>query len=148
MKFYETYEFTGIGYAKLFHYQSWRVAILNYIEELEVNHINYVECHSKTDEAFVLLNGSCKLLFADVKDNQIIGFHSLNLEQHKIYKIPCGVYHTHTLSLDAKVLVIEEENTNYENSPRIYLTPDQKTILNQLHLGEKNEVSINMARSI
>jgi hypothetical protein len=135
MKFYETYEFTGIGYSKLFHYQSWRVAILNYIEELEVDRINYVECHNETDEAFVLLNGKCKLIFAEVKDKDIVDFHTLDLEPHKIYKIPFGVYHTHTLSLDAKVLVIEEENTDYQNSPRIYLNSEQKSKLKHLHQG-------------
>jgi hypothetical protein len=135
MKYYETFDFTGIGYSKLFHYQSWRVAILNYIEELEVDQINYVECHEKTDEAFVLLNGRCKLIFAEVVNQDVVGFHTLDLEPHKIYKIPCGIYHTHTLSHDAKVLVIEEENTDNINSPRIYLTQDQKLKLNQFHLG-------------
>jgi hypothetical protein len=136
MKFYETYEFTGIGYSKLFHYQSWRVAILNYIEELEVDQIKYVEAHLETDEAFVLLHGSCKLIFAEVENQVIIGFHLLDLEPHKIYKIPCGVYHTHTLSVDAKVLIIEEENTDFVNSPRIYLSEKEKVEFMQLLRGD------------
>lgn len=131
MNYYDTYEFNGIGYSKLFHHQNWRVAVLNYIEELEVQNINYVECHALTDEVFVLLKGSFKLFFAEVVNNQIVGFKTLALEPNKVYKIPMGVYHAHTLSKDASVLIVEEENTSYDNSPRIYFKEREKALLKQ-----------------
>ena len=129
MKYYDTYEFNGIGYSKLFHHQNWRVAVLNYIEELEVENISYVECHALTDEVFVLLKGSFKLFFAEVVNNQIIQFNVLSLEPNKVYKIPMGIYHAHTLSKDAQVLIVEEENTSYDNSPRIYFGEREKALL-------------------
>ena len=133
MKYYDTYEFNGIGYSKLFHHQNWRIAVLNYIEELEVGNINYVECHALTDEVFVLLKGSFKLFFAEVENNKIIKFNVLSLEPHKVYKIPMGIYHAHTLSKDAMVLIVEEESTNYENSPRIYFNEQDRTLFNTAH---------------
>ena len=132
MNYYDTYEFNGIGYSKLFHHQNWRVAVLNYIEELEVENISFVECHSLTDEVFVLLKGSFTLFFAEVVNNQITGFKTLCLEPNKIYKIPMGIYHAHTLSKDAQVLIVEEENTSYDNSPRIYFGEKEKKMLNKV----------------
>jgi mannose-6-phosphate isomerase-like protein (cupin superfamily) len=129
MKFYDTYDFNGIGYEKLFHHQNWRVAILNYIEELEVEQLIYVEAHNLTDEVFVLLSGTCHMFFAEVKDERIKDFTCISLEPNKVYKIPMGVYHTHTLSCDAKLLIVEEENTSYENSPRVYMTKEEKDMM-------------------
>ncbi len=133
MKYVETYTFEESGYQKLFHHQDWRVAMLNYIEELEIENLCYVESHTDTDEVFVLLNGSCTIYVAELKDGMINGFHTIKLEPHKIYKIPAGIYHTHTLSKDAKVLVIEQEDTSYDNSPRIYFTKEEKEMLIKQH---------------
>lgn len=135
MKAYEIYEFGDSGYAKLFHHQSWRVAMLNYIEELEIDHINYIESHLLTDEAFVLLSGECVMIFAHFHENKISSFESIKLEPHKVYKIPNKVYHTHVLSKNSKLLVIEEENTNDHNSPRIYLSEREKEMLKKAYLG-------------
>ncbi len=136
MKFYETYDFTGIGYEKLFHHQNWRVAILNYIEELEVEKLIFVEAHTLTDEVFVLLSGTCHMFFAEVENQEVKDISCISLETNKVYKIPMGVYHTHTLSLDAKLLIVEEENTCYENSPRIYLTIEEKNQLIEKYKGQ------------
>ena len=102
-----------------YSYQEWRVAMLNYIDHLEIEEINYVECHNKTDEVFVLLEGTCHLIV--FKDNK---FSFTKLEKNKIYNVPLGIYHNHVLSNDAKVLIIEQEDTNDDNSSRIYLNDD------------------------
>lgn len=129
MTFYELYDFQGIGYEKLFHHRDWRVAVLNYIEELEVKNLVYMEAHHETDEVFVLLQGQCIMFFAEVSNQEIQEIQAIQLEPHKVYKIPAGVYHTHTLSLDAKLLIVEEENTCYDNSPRVYLTDQNKDLI-------------------
>lgn len=129
MKFVETYSYHDIGYQKLFHHQSWRVATLNYIDELEIDRIFYVEAHALTDEVFVLLEGECTLIFTEVVEGKIKDFTCVPMEKHVVYKIPSGIYHTHTLSKEAHVLIIEEESTNYDNSSRIYLTNDDKNKL-------------------
>ena len=137
MKNFEVFEFSGIGYKKLFHHQNWRVSMLNYIDELEIDCIQYVESHQFTDEAFVLLEGSCTIFFAEVNDNQIISFDAISLEKSKVYNICKNVFHTHTLSKDAKLLIIEEENTCDENSPRIMLNTESKQLLKDVYKGCK-----------
>jgi hypothetical protein len=129
MKLVETYEFSGTGYQKLFHHHNWRVAMLNYIDELEPEKITYVECHQRTDEVFVLLAGTFHLFLAEEKHQKITDLVCFPLEPLKIYKIPAGVYHSHTLSPDAKLLIIEEEDTGFENSPRIYLSETEQALL-------------------
>ena len=121
MKGIEIHQFEGIGYQKLFHYQSWRIAILNYIEELEPQHIHRFQAHNLTDEAFVVLEGACTLFI--VEDNQIVPIY---MEPHKIYNIKKGIFHSHTLSKNCKLLIIEEENTADDNSPILILTERQK----------------------
>lgn len=147
MPYYEMHQFDDEGYRKLFSYQSWRIAILNYIDELKIDNIQYVEAHSLTDEAFVLLSGQAVLYFAEVDQMNIASFHSVSLEPQKIYRIPKGVFHTHTLSEDAKLLIIEEENTSNENSPRIYLDEGSKILLKQKFL-EENRVQTTLGRQL
>jgi len=131
MKFCDIYQADEIGYHKLFHHQSWRIAILNYIDELKIDFINYVEAHENTDEAFVLLQGHCTLILAEVIENKIHSFERVIMEPNKVYRILKGVYHTQILSEDAKILIIEEENTCQDNSPKIYLSDEHKTQLKQ-----------------
>ena len=63
----EITEFNDAGYAPIVDFQSWRVAMLNYIDELEPDQINNFQCHLETDEVFVLLAGRCILFLADVR---------------------------------------------------------------------------------
>lgn len=134
MKLYETYDAKGIGYEKLFHFGSWRIARLNYIDELSTNHLNFIECHHETDEVFVLLNGTCDMILLD--QHQPKSFIHLPLEKHRIYKIPKGVYHAHALSHDAEVLIVEEENTCDGNSHRIYLNEHEMKNIQALIKGD------------
>ncbi len=140
MKNYDIYDFDGKGYKKLFNHQNWRVSILNYIEELELDKISYVESHLHTDEAFVLLEGSCTMFFAKIENQQILELSALKLEKYKVYNIHIGTFHTHTLSKDAKLLIVEEESTCESNSPKISLNVEQKLLLKQLYMEKINEV--------
>ncbi|MEF3692622.1 MAG: hypothetical protein V3569_00435 [Acholeplasmataceae bacterium] len=133
MKLFETFDAKGIGYEKLFHYGSWRIARLNYIEELDLEKLNFIECHQETDEVFVLLNGTCDMVL--LKDQHSKSFVHLPLEKKRIYKIPKGVYHAHALSKDAEVLIIEEENTSNDNSHRIYLDESEMKHIQTLVKG-------------
>lgn len=140
MKNYDVYDFDGQGYRKLFHHHNWRVSILNYIDELELDQIKYVESHQFTDEAFVLLEGSCMMFFAESKEQKILSFSAVNLEKHKVYCIHSGIFHTHTLSKDAKLLIIEEEGTCDSNSPRILLNEKERLLLKKLYLEKMNAI--------
>jgi hypothetical protein len=42
-----------------------------------------------------------------------------------VYNVRQGVWHTHTLSPDARVLVVENQDTTWDNSPFTPLTDPQ-----------------------
>lgn len=132
MNMYEILSYDDAGYAKVFSYLSWRIAMLNHIDELNVDNLTYVECHHETDEVFILLEGACTMILATSNEvGEIAGFKAIPLEKNKIFVVKKGIYHTHTLSKDAKVLVVEEENTSYENSHRMYFNDTHKALLRE-----------------
>jgi hypothetical protein len=61
-------EYTDEGYLPLIAYGAWRVAILNYIDELLPHNIGKLQRHDNTDEIFVLLKGRCLLFVAEGLD--------------------------------------------------------------------------------
>lgn len=118
----EVLDFTGEGYSPVVAYEHWRVAILNYIDELETQMIDNFQKHDLTDEVFVLLEGKCILYVCDYDEKkEIHNIEGIDMERFKQYNVKKGVYHTHTLSKDAKVLIVENDNTNDDNSPKIMI---------------------------
>ena len=118
--------FDEAGYAPVVDFGAWRVAILNYIDELRPEQIREVQQHAETDEVFVLLAGECLLFTADMADGTTAQIHVCPMESGKIYNVPRGVYHTHTLTPGAKVLIVENVDTNDANSPRATLSETQR----------------------
>jgi hypothetical protein len=51
------------------------------------------------------------------------------MEPLKLYNIKKSCWHTHTLSEDASVLIVENMDTTLQNSPEIKLNPSQKELL-------------------
>lgn len=118
--------FEEIGYRPLVDYGAWRVAMLNYIDELLPENIDNVQQHSETDEVFALLSGQCILFTADVSGEIVTAIQACPMEVGKIYNVPKGVYHTHTLTPGTKVLIVENVDTNDSNSPKVRLSPDNR----------------------
>lgn len=116
----DVHTFEGIGYQPLFHCRDFRVAMLNYHPELELENITNFQQHSLTDEAFILLKGNCTLFLAE--DETIETVHGIALEPYKVYNVKQGTYHTHTLSENASVLIVEAEDTCDDNSPQVMVT--------------------------
>lgn len=119
---YEVKQFKEEGYQRLINHESWTVAMLNYIDELEPLNIKNVQAHTLTDEVFVLLEGRCILYVCEIENGRITNIEPIDMESNKVYTIKKGIYHTHTLSKDGKVLIIENENTSDDNSPVIDLS--------------------------
>lgn len=113
----EVLTFDGIGYQPLLHCRDFRVAMLNYHPELEIENISNFQQHSLTDEAFILLSGSCTLFLAE--DETIEKVHGVALKPGQVFNVKQGVYHTHTLSKDASVLIVEADDTCDDNSPMV-----------------------------
>lgn len=121
----EVKEFSGAGYQPLIDYGEWRVAELNYHEALLPENIASMQRHDETDEVFVLLAGRC-ILFIGEGDQQVNAIQAQDMQPYKFYNVRKSCWHTHTLSPDARVLIVENCDTTEENSPAIDLSPAQR----------------------
>ena len=121
----EIHNCEGTGYKPLIDYDKWRVAILRYSDELLPKRIITMQRHNETDEVFVLLEGRCILFIGEVNDT-ITSITGIDLEPQKIYNVKRGVWHSHTLSNDASVLIVENRDTTNQNSPKKFLNDDQR----------------------
>ncbi|RPJ14591.1 MAG: hypothetical protein EHM30_10020 [Desulfobacteraceae bacterium] len=130
-KLLEVREHDKEGYSPLVDYESWRVAVLNFSNDLLPQNIKAMQRHNETDEVFVLLNGRCILFIGD-GDKEPIDIYAENMEPFKIYNVKKSVWHTHTLSRDAKVLIVENRNTTYENSPFCTLSAARQKIISDI----------------
>ena len=124
-------EYNGDGYKPLIDFESWRVAVLKYCDELLPENIYKLQRHEESDEVFVLLQGHCTLFIADGKE-EVGTIHHQPMESLKLYNIKKTTWHSHTLSKDAVVLIVENVNTCLTNSPEIFLNQDQKKIIIKL----------------
>ena len=124
----------GEGYAPLICFESWRVARLCYCDELLPQNIRKFQKHKETDELFFLARGCCTLFLADGSDAPGT-IYAQALEPLTVYSIRRGTWHSHTLSPDACVLIVENDNTCGENSPEADLTQAQRRLLLSLCRG-------------
>ena len=125
----EIREHSGPDYQPLIDYQNWRVAIINYTTDLTPDKINRMQKHTETDEVFVLMTGRC-ILFVGEGEESITKIYAVDMEPYKAYNIKRGVWHSHTFSEDARVLIVENRDTVVENSPFVPLSEEQcKTIV-------------------
>jgi ureidoglycolate hydrolase len=116
--------YKGEGYLPMIDYESWRVAILRYCEELEIQNIKTMQKHNETDEVFVLLEGNCTL-FVGGKGDTIDEMDGIAMEPLKLYNVKRGVWHTHTLDIEGMVLIVENKDTTDVNSPTVNLNEEQ-----------------------
>ena len=124
----EIHSHHGPSYKPLVDFASWRVAILNFSDDLLPQHLTRMQRHNETDEVFVLLQGQC-ILFVGEGRESVTRIHAEDLQPGKIYNVKQAVWHTHALSPDAKVLVVENRDTTYDNSPFALLSAEQQQTL-------------------
>jgi ureidoglycolate hydrolase len=128
---------TDAGYRPLVDYGAWRVAILNYSEELRPENIDAMQRHNATDEVFVLLRGRCILFVGEGEHASISTIYAQPMVPHTIYNVKKSVWHTHTLSPGAMVLVVENRDTTYDNSPFCPLTRMQRKTLCEMATDQR-----------
>jgi hypothetical protein len=80
---------------------------------------------------FVLLAGRC-VFFLGEGDETISAVYAQPMEPLKLYNVKRSVWHSHSLSEDASVLIVKNRDTSLDNSPTIELTPDQQAALQAL----------------
>ncbi|RPH52242.1 MAG: hypothetical protein EHM85_03475 [Desulfobacteraceae bacterium] len=133
-KLLEVRDYDKEGYSPVVDYATWRVAILNFSNDLLPEKIEAMQRHNETDEVFVLLCGEC-ILFIGEGNEKITEIFAENMQPFKIYNVKKSVWHTHTLSRDAKVLIVENRNTTFDNSPFCSLAVAQRENIAELTSG-------------
>jgi hypothetical protein len=118
-------EYTGLGYKPVVDSGAWRVAILRYIDELLPDRMDNLHSHTETEEVFVLLKGRCILFLAGngEKPGEI---RAADMEMEKMYVVTKGCWHSHTLSEDAMVLIVENRDTDAGNTPHVPLQAEER----------------------
>lgn len=120
--------YEGDGYKPLIDFASWRVAVLKYCEELEIQNLKTMQKHEKTDEVFILLEGNCTL-FTGGNGDTITEIDGIAMEPFKFYNVKRGVWHTHTLDKEGRVAIVENQDTSDGNSPTLELSEEQAGLL-------------------
>ena len=132
-KLLEVRNYGAEGYKPVIDYGAWRVAILNYSENLRAENITSMQRHNETDEVFVLLRGRC-ILFLGEGDGTVTQVFAEDMQPFRIYNVKQAAWHNHTLSKDAMVLIVENRDTTYDNSPFCPLTELQQEEIIKLTL--------------
>jgi hypothetical protein len=105
-KLVEIREFTAPRYQPVIDFGAWRVAVLNYLDEIHPERINFKERHNETDEVFVLIKRK-GVLFLGEGEIHIAKVHPQVMESGKIYDVKQGVWHRVVLSQDGSVVIVE-----------------------------------------
>ncbi len=131
-----TYDMPKEDYQPIIDYRTWRVAVLKYCKNTRPENIHTMQKHEQTDEVFVLLSGSCILYSAGSGDlpNEL---SAVVLEPDKVYRVPAGVWHNHTLDEGASVLIVENQDTCDDNSPIAPLSFEQEKELQDMYRNNK-----------
>lgn len=114
-RFLEIANYRGEGYKPLISFGEWRVAALRYLEKLEPLQLSSMERHTATDEVFILVEGS-GILFIGGNQSQPTGIQSIIMKNGEIYNVKRNTWHTISLSKEAHVIIIENDNTDTINS--------------------------------
>ncbi len=120
------------GYKPVVDYESWRVAVLNYCEELEINNLVSMQKHNESDEVFILLKGECTLFTGGIGD-ELHDIDGIKMVPLQLYNVKQGVWHTHTLEKDGTVLIVENRNTCDDNSPKLLLKKEEAYQLKEIY---------------
>ncbi|MBE7046685.1 MAG: cupin domain-containing protein [Ruminococcaceae bacterium] len=110
----EVYDYKGEEYKIAMSYGKWRVAYLNHADTFVEENFEKIERHNETDEVFVLLKGSAVLIIGEE-------LNRVEMEPHKIYNVPKGVWHHIFTKEGTSVLIIENEDTGDKNSDYLYI---------------------------
>ena len=112
-----SYEFAGEGMHRVFENEKWTVGIKNWKPANDINGIDMLERHNLTDELFVLVSGSCTLIYAE-PDGNGLKFSTLIIMETFISKM-------RRLKGVRKMILIEDSNTSMDNSDIYQLSAAQ-----------------------
>lgn len=118
------YSYDGEGMKRQYENSEWTVGIKNWKPASDISGINMLERYNLTDELFVLLEGSCDLLFANEESGKLV-FDKQPMEMGKIYNIPATLWHNAVMKKGTKMVLIENSSTSMDNSDVYDLSEEQ-----------------------
>lgn len=111
----DVFKFNGYGFKSVFEYEGWKIGLLRYSERFSI--LKQMERHTLTDEVFVLLDGKATLYTMDQEKH----IKEFVMENNMVYNIKKNIWHHIIVSLDSTVLVVENSNTNKDNTEKVNL---------------------------
>ena len=114
---------THKGYAPIWDYGEWRIAMTNDTEEMHKENIKTISKHMETDEVFVLLEGNANIYVGD-GDETIGNITKYSLEPGKAFNVRAGSWHTCETLPGAKIFIVENRNTGDANTIKLPITSD------------------------
>lgn len=117
-------EFDGEGMKRVFENEKWMVGVKNWKPANDISGIDSLERHNQTDELFVLLSGSCTLLYANEMNGALV-IEAEKMQPMKVYNIPRSLWHNTVTTKDVKLILIEDSSTGMENSDVLTLSEEQ-----------------------
>jgi hypothetical protein len=130
----QIYESQQPGFNPLVDTAHWSAALLNFDPDLTPQQLSEFQRHDESQELFVLLSGRC-ILFIGEGEDSIGQIYAQDLEPFKLYCVQRRTWHTQVLSVNTKLLIVENQNTSRANSPRTILAPEQHAdVLHKINL--------------
>lgn len=128
----ERIKIKGEGFTVLKDYSDWRIAVITY--EYEKNSLEGFQNfgrHNETDEAFILLKGSAKMLLGG-NQNKIGELTIEKLKPEEVFVVNKGEWHAILVEKETEVLVVENRNTDRSNTDNKDVTEKQRKIIKKL----------------
>lgn len=119
------------GNQTVVQFKTWRICISNFTEDEQVT---VMARHRETDESFILLEGRGVLMAADGQETYG-SIHAVIMQKNTVYNIPQNIWHAHQMCTGSKLLIIENSDTNRQNSDRIRLSPQETKRLHNISLS-------------
>lgn len=121
-------QYDGEALKRVYENPQWTVGIKNWKPANDIEQIGNLERHNRTDELFVLLNGSCTLVYATEEGNGL-NLKIVEMRPHAVYQIPPALWHNTIMTKEAKLLLIENSDTSMENTDLRDLTKEEVSFL-------------------
>lgn len=125
MELIQSFIYSGPGYKPLLITEGWQVAILNHAKDHELGSLTKIDRHLLTDEAFCLISGKAWLIAAEKREN-VLKFTAQLLEPATVANIPVKTWHAIVMESDARVLIVERDNTHVSDFEFHELTSDER----------------------
>lgn len=107
----EIHKWDGEGFKPLVVYGEWLVALMNWEQRFDLGAVGKIERHNETDEVFVLIEGT-SILYV-IEDEKV---RSVDMEPGAIYNVAAGTWHNVVGTKETKWLIVENNNTSYNNT--------------------------------